>query len=148
MVQHWATKTRLVKSLSGGAHFLFPGNDGSGTVAVRVYEKGTIEKIEENLTSRPPQRCEEDIQNICSFVDAYKYPVIFIVLPQGEMQEKQLRDIRSFTMRVQSLVSFRRLIVRRDKGAVAKVCFNVLCVNICCYKFNPLICICIRQRVW
>ena len=101
--------------LSGDAHFLLPGQNGAASVAVRVYESSSINKFDEEYMKRqrdqgktefdPFALMEKDVDGLCDFRDTFKSPVVFFVLPLGSMQEEQLGNMESFTMRAQMILS-------------------------------------------
>ena len=102
----WSNLTRVVPQLSGGAHYLLPGKNGAASVAVRVYDKAYINCMDEEYKKKQHAlplgtSIAEDVDDLCLFRDTYKFPVIFFVLPQGSMQNEQLSDLKSFTMRAQ-----------------------------------------------
>ena len=106
VLPNWSTLVRVVPQLSGGAHFLLPGKNGAASVAVRVYDETNISKMDEEYKKRGEEKWRvnkqgEDVDGLCSFRDTYKCPVVFFVLSQGSMQDKQLSNMKSFTMRAQ-----------------------------------------------
>uniref|UniRef100_A0A6U2M2T7 Uncharacterized protein n=1 Tax=Leptocylindrus danicus TaxID=163516 RepID=A0A6U2M2T7_9STRA len=53
-----------------------------------------------------PQNYElEDVDGLCSFRDAFMYPVVIFELPPGKVQEDQLARPNSFTMKAQTVLT-------------------------------------------
>jgi len=86
-----AGKFRVVQTLSGGAHVLFPGVET--TIAVRAYYPS---QLNEKLSDKNHDGLE-------AFRDAFKHPVVFFILPSKVMQE-QLNQRDSFVNAAQNIV--------------------------------------------
>lgn len=116
-VHNWASRIRVVQHLSGGANLLFPGAGGGATVAVRVYTTKDImrldkeqSKIDPYYSGNIPQNYElEDLDGLCSFRDAFMYPVVIFILPPGQAQQDQLSRPNSFTMKAQTVLKSSRI---------------------------------------
>ena len=100
------TKCRVVERLSGDAHLLFPR--GETTVAVRVYYPQRLKQLETQVPSsglldfllNPPNtdRLEE-------FRDAFKYPVVFFILPDPQLMVEHLSKPNSFVNVAQNIMN-------------------------------------------
>lgn len=80
-------KFRVVQHLSGGAHLLFPGSET--TIAVRAYYPNSLKHPDQDLEA---------------FRNAFKYPIVFFVLPPQAMNE-QLSNVDSFLHSTQNAMN-------------------------------------------
>jgi len=88
--------------LSGGAHVLFPGSET--TIAVKMYYPEQLNHLE--LSSPKTDLIESwnrgkipmrgNMDDLKIFRDAFKYPVVFFILPPSPLMEQQLSRSDSF----------------------------------------------------
>lgn len=128
-----STKFRVVPSLAGGAHLLFP--NGSTTLAVRIYTHQCLAKLDSsnetlrvrelyrNNTADLRKRKSQDetlfynLDNIRSFRDAYKHSLVMFVLPSSFLQLQMSQIDSAFHLLQAALVHD-----KEDNKGCAKVC--------------------------
>ena len=96
-----ATKCRVVERLSGNAHLLFPR--GETTLAVRAYYAQDLKAFQPTIVdsiSRPIAS-----HGLEAFRDAFKYPVVFFILPDPKMMMDYLSRRDSFLHLAQSIMN-------------------------------------------
>lgn len=128
---------RIVKKLTGGAHFLLPSaGAGGATLAIRFYEGQHLERLKQKnhygngekddtgdvatspegrlCSTVPNPREPHDVDNLRQFRDTFAYNITFFVLTPGtQMQEEQLGSPHSVIMQAQRALNSD---YKRDKG--------------------------------
>ena len=97
-----ATKCRVVERLSGDAHLLFPR--GETTLAVRAYYAQDMKHLEPTIVdgvSHPAER----LHGLEAFRDAFKYPVVFFILPDPKTMMDYLSRRNSFLHLAQNIMN-------------------------------------------
>ena len=92
-----SAKCRIVERLSGDAHLLFPR--GEITLAVRVYCPKDMQRLNTTVHAAMDPHCPSNAPNLDgleAFRDAFKYPVVFFILPDPNMMMRYLEETNSF----------------------------------------------------
>jgi hypothetical protein len=101
-----SAKCRIVERLSGDAHLLFPR--GEITLAVRVYCPKDLQRLEipEHSAIDHHAQCNApNLDGLEAFRDAFKYPVVFFILPDPNMMMNYLEDTNSFVHLAQIIMN-------------------------------------------
>ena len=101
-----SAKCRVVERLSGDAHLLFPR--GEITIAVRVYCPKDMQRLNTTVVTAADPRCQSNSLNLDgleAFRDAFKYPVVFFILPDPNMMMNCLDDTNSFVHVAQTIMN-------------------------------------------
>lgn len=100
-----------MERLYGGAHILFPGSET--TIALRTYYPADIKRLEaiqkdENdastLNRASPAAAPHNQDGLEAFRDAFKYPIVFFILPPEVMMD-QLSRPESFVNTAQLIMN-------------------------------------------
>ena len=94
-------KLRVVPSLSGNAHYLFPAFGIS--VAVRVYDDKNVAVLQEILDQNIENKTamvNNDFDGITTFRDSFKHSIVFFSLPP-DVLEAQLGSVYSVVNQLQ-----------------------------------------------
>jgi hypothetical protein len=91
-----ALKCRVVSSLSGDAHFLFPRKETS--LAVRVYYPSDVKRLE-SLAS------PEQLDTLESFRDTFLHAVVMFILPDPQLMMEYLSKSDSFVQKSQRIMN-------------------------------------------
>ena len=89
-LRHNSHKLRVVSSLSGNAHYLFP--DIGTSLAVRVYDVQRVLSLQEKLDQQN-LTCLNDVEiddfdEIKTFRDSFQHSIVFISLPSEVMNSQ------------------------------------------------------------
>ncbi len=106
-----ATKCRVVERLSGDAHLLFPR--GETSLAVRAYYAHDLKKLEPTVEDGIIHPAELS-HGLEAFRDAFKYPIVFFILPDPRMMVDQLSRHNSFLHLAQNIMNNDHNESRRD----------------------------------
>jgi len=106
---------KVVKSLSGGAHLVFPSES---SLAVRVYYPDDLQKIHDNpvtsvhekenvpkmgRSSNSGHGADDDFDGLLNFFTSFRYTLVLLVMDR-ENDSNQLHDVDSYFHRAQRLI--------------------------------------------
>ena len=122
-MRHQSARLRMVDKLLGGAHLLLPVSET--TIAVRAY-------YPKDLGDDQPQ----GDHGLVAFRDAFKYPIVFFVLPVGPVQQKALSDMNSFVNRAQIIMNNWDGTSSQQKASIASNESDCTCIVVLMYSFS------------
>lgn len=109
-----ASKCRVVERLSGDAHLLFPR--GETSLAVRAYYAHDLKKLEPTVVDGMAHPAEVS-HGLEAFRDAFKYPIVFFILPDPKMMMDYLSRQNSFLHLAQNIMNNVRNESNREGGS-------------------------------